>query len=120
MANWRINWFYYPGIWLTAATLIFIGAYGLARSWNLLSGPEIIITAPADGLSLDDDFIQLIGEARRISTLSLNGRQIFTNQVGAFRESLLLLPGYNIIRLEAKDKFGRRVERHLTLVNQKL
>jgi hypothetical protein len=41
--------------------------------------------------------------------LILNGRAIFTDTGGNFSEDLLLAPGLNRIRLEAKDKFGKQV-----------
>jgi hypothetical protein len=117
MANFR-NKFLRPKIIATLVVLVLIGGYALSRSWNLLAGPLIVIDTPTSGETLKSGYVIMAGEAKRIATLTLNGRQIFTDASGNFRESLLLLPGYNIIVVEAKDKFGRRTVQKLALINQ--
>lgn len=118
MANWQSNWllmrYAIGGIFVA---LIF--GYALFRSWDLLVGPELIIKSPTNGEVSKNGIIQVTGEAERIASLYLNGRQIFTDEAGAFKETLLLLPGYNIIVVEAKDKFGRQAAERLALINQK-
>jgi hypothetical protein len=58
----------------------------------------------------------VVGEAKNVSYLSLNGRQIFTDESGTFSEKLLLPYGYTIMTLKARDRFGRSRTYTLELV----
>ena len=49
---------------------------------------------------------KIIGNAKNATNLTLNGREISVDQEGNFNETIALLPGYNIINITAKDKFG--------------
>lgn len=93
-----------------------LGIYAYVQSREYLRGPVLTIEEPLDGSSSTTSLIALVGHARNISFLTLNGRQIFTNEQGNFKESLLLQNGYNIMTLEAKDRFGHQVEKRLELV----
>ena len=37
----------------------------------------------------------------------MNGRPIVTSETGVFREPIVLENGYTIMRIEARDRFGR-------------
>ncbi len=105
---------------LTATVLaaIIVVGYGLARSYDLLAGPAIELESLENGQTISQDFLLVRGEAKRIANLFLNGRQIFTDESGAFREPLLLFPGYNAISLKAHDKFGREINKNIIIINQ--
>jgi len=60
--------------------------------------------------------VLLRGSAERIAGLTVNGRQIFTDEAGTFQDSLLLLPGYNVITVAAKDRFNREVTEILHVI----
>ncbi len=93
-----------------------IGSYAYNRTKEFVAGPSIVISSPLDGAVLDGKFVNITGEAQNIAYLSLNGRQIFTNEEGVFDEPLLLYPGYNIISLQANDRFERTVEKSARLM----
>jgi len=84
--------------------------YGLFKAWDFLVGPKIIIESPKDGETFSSSYIEIKGEVKNVSFLSLDGRQIFADQNGNFKEGLLLARGYNIIELSAKDKFNREIK----------
>ncbi|MBP9856027.1 MAG: hypothetical protein KBC48_01840 [Candidatus Pacebacteria bacterium] len=115
---WNNSW--NPRYVIALVVILLIGGYALSRSWNLLAGPELIINTPIEGQAIKDSFITVSGEAERIASLHLNGRQIFTTTDGHFNESLLLLPGYNIIVITAEDKFGRELIKKITLINDEV
>jgi capsule polysaccharide export protein KpsE/RkpR len=96
-----------------AVVVIFIAlvlAYALFNSRIFISGPQISINSPENGAVLtDSNLIKIIGEAANISYIHLNDRQIYTDENGHFQEPILLRSGYNIIRIDAEDKFGRSV-----------
>ena len=108
---------YIPLIRISIIVLIFLAiiGYGLFQARNLLRGPEISISSPINGASYTTAIVMVAGMATNITHISLDDRPIFVDKLGNFSEKLLLAPGYNIIKLEAQDKFGRSKERLLEL-----
>jgi len=55
------------------------------------------------------------GEATNITGITLNGRTIYTDKNGYFKEAIILENGYTIATLEGTDLYGRttRIERSL-------
>jgi len=102
--------------YLIAIFFLTLVAYGVFQTKNLLLGPDIVIAAPTNGAALGLNPIEIRGQAERIAFLSLNGEQIFTDEDGHFSQKLLLNRGYNIVSMEAQDKFGRTVKKVLNLV----
>lgn len=78
----------------------------------------VSITAPLNGSSVNSSFIEIEGKALNISYITLNDRQIFTNEEGIFKEKLLLSYGYNVITISAKDRFGRNTKEILEIIYQ--
>ncbi len=105
-----------PGIIVIAIIVVFIMGYAYFGAADLIKGPKITVTYPPNGATLNKGVIAVTGEAQRIATLFMNGRQIFTDKTGHFKETLLLAKGYNIIELAARDKFGRVAEQTLEVV----
>jgi hypothetical protein len=91
-------------------------AYSLFQAWKLISGPIIDIDTPKNGETFNQALIEVTGRARNISYLNLNDRPIFTDKNGYFNEKLLLLPGYNVIKLDATDKFKKHTEKTLQII----
>jgi hypothetical protein len=95
--------------------LIIIG-YSLFQAHSIITGPEIDVYSPQNGTVYSHTLIEISGQAHNTSFLNLNKRQIFTDRDGYFKEKLLLSPGYNILVLDAKDKFGKTTEKRLELI----
>ncbi len=86
---------------------------------KIIYGPRISISEPQDEETFyQNGAIKVIGTAKNISFITLDGRQIFTDQNGNFEEDFVLQPGYNIITLTAKDRYGKEITKvlHLDLV----
>src|SRR3989344_4709181 len=81
------------------------GVYIHRQSREFLKGPTIVLDAIPSG-PRTESFFTLGGHASNVAFLSLNDSQIYTDEKGVFREKLLLMPGYNILQIKAKDKFG--------------
>lgn len=96
--------------------VIVIAGYSYYQSRNLIRGAQIELASPRNGATVLDPLITVSGTAKNISFLSLNDRQIFVDQSGVFKEDLLLSPGYNVWKIEAKDKFGRIVSKRIELM----
>jgi hypothetical protein len=104
------------GIALVIVVIAGLGVYAYVQSREYLRGPVLVITEPENGASFTSSRTTLVGEAKNISFLTLNGRRIFTDERGLFKETILLPEGYSIHTLEAKDRFGHTVEKRLELV----
>lgn len=102
-----------------AVALTILACYVAYETGPFLAGPSLRVTSPINGETLTEPAVTVTGVAKRISFITLNGRNIFVTKEGVFTESLLLLPGYNILLLEAKDSFGRTTEKRLELVYRK-
>ena len=93
-----------------------IVSYSLFQSWKLISGPIIDIDSPQNGTTYNQALVQISGRARNIAYLNLNDNPIFTDKDGNFKEKFLLSPGYNVIKLDAQDKFKTRREKILQII----
>ena len=106
---------------IAVAILIVLGisGYSLYQARNLIKGPTLTITSPEDGTTVTDPLVHIVGKAGNVTYISLNDNQIYVDGTGAFKEDMLLSPGYNVWTLEAKDKFGRVVRKNIELVFKK-
>ena len=100
---------------------VFIALYGFLRSTDLLFGVKIkdvkLNALPAEsGQVVRESVTRVTGTAKNAVFLSLNGREISVDLEGNFEETIALLPGYNIISIEAKDKFGYMDEENYKLI----
>ncbi|MDP6387930.1 MAG: hypothetical protein QGG63_01490 [Candidatus Pacebacteria bacterium] len=96
--------------------IVVIFGYAFFQARNIILGPVIKIQEPQNGVSLEHSLVGIEGTAKNISHISMNDRQIFTDEQGQFREKLLLSYGYNIITIKAKDRFGRKTKKTLELI----
>jgi hypothetical protein len=90
--------------------------YTYFQSIAFLRGPILSVEFPQNGATLEESLVTVVGSASYITKLSLNGRPIFIDEDGRFSEKLLLMYGYNIITLEANDRFDRTTRETLELV----
>lgn len=105
----------YIKVFLGIIVLGVILSYVWVKSRDFLEGPVIIIHSPDSGETFES-LIDITGEARHISNITLNDRKIFVDEKGLFSEQLLLSEGYNIITIEAGDRFKRTVRETIELV----
>lgn len=89
------------------AFFVLLGLYSLFQARSIILGPELSIESPKANSSLPAGAITVVGTAKNISFLTLDDRQIYTDPTGHFEEELVMQPGINIIKLGAKDRFGR-------------
>ena len=99
--------------------LLFIIAYALFISKDLIFGVKIKNVNIVDGMKVVNNVIKITGNAKNAVKLTLNNREISIDQKGNFDETIALLSGYNIISIEAKDEFGNSDEKDYKLIYQK-
>ena len=102
------------GLFCLLGLIIF--GYSLFQAKKLISGPIIDIYTPQNGATYSQTLVEIDGRARNIAYLNLNDKPIFTDKNGYFKEKILLSPGYNIIKLDARDKFKTYVEKKLEII----
>ena len=90
--------------------------YAFFRSKDLIFGVKIRNVNIVNGSTITSPTIEVTGIARNAINLTLDGREISVDQQGDFDETIALLPGYNIINLRAKDKFGNTDEKNYQLI----
>lgn len=95
--------------------LIFIG-YTYYQAKNLIDGPIITVENPKDGSSSTQSPITIKGIAKNTSFIFIDDRPIYIDEQGNFSERILLLKGYNVIEIKARDKFGKEKKEVLEVV----
>jgi hypothetical protein len=94
---------------------LFIIIYAFFTSKDLLFGVKITNVNINDGVKVAENVLEIKGNARNAVNLTLNGREISIDKQGNFNETIILLPGYNIVNIRAKDKFGNIDEKNYKL-----
>lgn len=95
---------------------ILIIIYAFFISKDIIFGVKITNVNIRDGTTVTESVLKLTGNARNAIELTLDGREISVDQQGNFNETIALLPGYNIINIKAKDKFGYVDEKNYKLI----
>ncbi len=106
---------------LAVATLLILAgfiSYTAYQARFLIAGPLVTIASDESSVS-EERVIVLEGTAANIARMTLNGRSIFTDQSGHFREEIVLENGYTTATIRAEDRYGREVavERGFVLVS---
>jgi hypothetical protein len=87
-------------------TILGIVGYIIFQARFLIEGPMVTL-APEPAIIQHERQITLSGVAEHITAISVNGRPILTSEAGAFNEPLVLENGLSVVRIEARDRFGR-------------
>ena len=97
---------------ISLVVFLFVAVIGYAflKTKDLTAGAYIKLDE-APPSSTTEALIKFSGFIPREGALNINGRKIQTDQSGSFRDDILLMTGYNVITLEARDKFGKQVEK---------
>ena len=100
---------------IIAAALLLAITFILFQARYLIIGPQISITSEPIGPQNERE-VEIAGTAHNISHLWLNGRPIYTDIDGTFKEELILENGYTTMTLRAEDRYGRSTEITRTLI----
>lgn len=112
--NKNMKW--WIGIISCVALFTVIMFFGYEKMSFIFKGVEIKATLEQQ----DNSSLTIVqGQASKAIYITLNGREIFIDKDGNFSESISLLPGFSIITLDAKDKFGKTAEKKFEVVVEK-
>jgi len=103
-------------ILLLIILFLFIIIYAFFRSKDLIFGVKIKNVNLNNGEKVTENIQKITGNAKNAIGLTLNDREVSIDQQGNFNETISLLPGYNIINIKAKDKFGNSDEKNYQLI----
>ena len=100
---------------------LFIIVYAFFTSKNLIFGVKITDVninglSAQTGAKMTENVLEINGNAKNALNLSLNGREISIDKKGNFHETIILLLGYNVVNIKAKDKFGNIDEKNYQLM----
>lgn len=97
---------------LILSMFLFMTFYGFYNARGMIIGPTLDIYSPSsENLETIDKIINVKGEAKNISSITLNERRIMVDTEGFFEEKVLLSPGSNIVEITAKDRFKNEVKK---------
>lgn len=100
---------------ILAGAVIGLVVYVGFQLQSLFTGPTLVVTNPVSGGS-SVRLITVVGSAQRAEEVRINGNIVFINQDKEFSFPLLLLPGYNVVTVQAVDRFGTVAEQQLTVI----
>ncbi|MBI5077764.1 MAG: hypothetical protein HZB11_00115 [Candidatus Yonathbacteria bacterium] len=82
---------------------------------DFVRGPRIVILSPENGFSTTTPVIIIFGKAVHANNITINDAGTPVDLNGNFRSQLILAPGYNIMRVTAKDNYARTVEKTIEI-----
>ncbi len=91
------------GFGFVALTLL---GYITFQARFLLIGPVVTLSSELQPV-YNERMVEVSGNAFNISAITLNGRPVYIDEQGVFRESLVLENGYTIMTIRAEDRYGR-------------
>ncbi len=91
-------------------------SYAALEARAYLVGIDISVRTPAHGVTVHEPLISVAGTITNAAFITLNGRELLTDESGEFEERVLVSPGYNRLTIAAEDKFGRVKEEKIEIV----
>ncbi len=105
-----------PKQWLLFGLFLLLILYFLFQARFLVLGPQITISTPRDGQEVSNPVVTATGQVRNAAWISLNGRQIFTDEDGRWEEKLIVAEGLSIMTVRVRDRFGREKEESVRII----
>jgi hypothetical protein len=105
-----------PKNWIVIIFLLIVILYASFQARFIIFGPQVSIVSHQDGEVVDHSVIDLSGQAKNISWISLNDYQIFTDEEGFWSERLAVSKGMNIMTVKVRDRLGREKEKMVRII----
>lgn len=83
---------------------------------DIVVGAPLSVRMVKDGSTVADPFLPIQGTAKNARQVHINGRQIPIDTNGNFSDGIILSPGYNVVTISQKDRFGNEREKVVHLV----
>jgi hypothetical protein len=108
------NGIYYLKLYSLILLGVLVVGYSAFQAQKIIRGPVITVLSPLNGATYITPLIK--GTTKNVSSITLNDRILYIDRAGNFIDALLLIPGYNIIKIEAKDKFGAETKKTIEII----
>jgi hypothetical protein len=96
---------------ITTLFVCLLVGYSIFQVHKLATGPVIDVELPKQAVITGSGMLKLQGVASNIAFITVNDSPIYIDEKGLFSVNLLLYPGYNVIKLYGRDKFGKTLTR---------
>ena len=83
--------------------LLYLGYY----IKNVISPPFLIIIQPEENITIDRNFVNVIGQTDQHADITINGEMVATDINGSFSKKINLKKGINNIVIVAKKKYSK-------------
>lgn len=110
------NGIYYLKFYSLIVLGVLVVGYSAFQAQKIIRGPVVTILSPLNGATYITPLIEVKGTTKNVSSITLNDRILYIDRVGNFIDALLLIPGYNIIKIEAQDKFGAKTKKMIEII----
>lgn len=102
------------------AAICLVIAYLAHGLYSLRQPPTLVVESPAEEQLLTKQLVQVRGKTEPEAEIFINSQMILSDAAGNFHESIPLLPGVNIIEIQAKKKYSRenKVYRKIIVTEQ--
>lgn len=88
----------------------FIFIYSLFQTRSIKNGVLLQVNNIENGIETIEEIFPVEGNAKHASKLLVNGREILIDKENNFKTEILLSPGYNIVTIEAEDRFNKHTK----------
>ena len=73
----------------------------------LIKPPELEIIQPSIDITVNQENFEIIGKTSPVAYLTVNGQEVYIDKAGNFKKEIELSNGVNMIKIEAKNRFGK-------------
>lgn len=87
--------------------LIGVGCYFWREICFLIKPPELEVSQPPADITVNQENFEIMGKINNSAYLTINGSEIYIDKEGNFKKEISLKNGLNIIKIEAKNRFGK-------------
>lgn len=112
------TWVITPRAIVVIVLVVILGGtfvYLFSEFRGFIAEPQLRITDPLSGATIDGSIVLLRGETDPGATVTANGEPVFINSTGEFTEELTLSQGLNRITVRATNRFDKTKEETIAI-----
>jgi transcriptional regulator with XRE-family HTH domain len=100
--------------------LLPVAAYLVFQVRTITAPPTLMVSAPTDGIAVDQAKIQVVGRVSREAAVQVNGEPVLLGGDGAFQTEIILQRGVNLITIEAKKRHSRSATEYRRVILEQI
>jgi len=87
--------------------LIGVSCYFWREICFLIKPPELEVSHPSTDITVNQENFEIAGRTITSAYLTIDDSEVYIDKEGNFKKEISLKNGLNIIKIEAKNRFGR-------------